>query len=209
MHKKIKLYSKRNDVFRIMDTELDGEKTYIEKRFKNKENYIREKEVLGILKNAHVNVPSIVKAQDNTLHLEDLQGSTFLYWYEKWEKENTIDLDMVYELCRWLKSFYKLVGEFYKEETVLYDVNFNNFILVDGNIYGIDFEQVQKGNISQDAGKLLAYGLTYNPAMTEWKINFRNIFIDILSKELNIDKEKINKEEKIELEAIKERRKNK
>ena len=42
--------------------------------------------------------------------------------------------------------------------------------------------------------------------MTEWKMNFRNIFIDILSNELNIEKEKIISEENKELAAIKKRR---
>lgn len=201
MHKKIKLISKRNNVMRI--AEDNG--TYILKMFENSDNFIKEKEILNILKNAGANVPSIIKEEENSLYLEDLGETTFLDWYEKSEKENNFDLSMVYELCSWLKKFYKAIFT-YKEQTVLWDVNFKNFIVVDKKIYGIDFEQVQKGNIWEDAGKLSAYALTYDPSMTEWKINFRNIFIDILSKELNIEKEIIIKEEKKELSAIEKRR---
>lgn len=202
MHKEIKLRSKRNNVFRI----VEDEGIYILKKFENHENYIREKEVLSILKKAGINVPSIIKAEENYLYLEDLGEVNFLEWYEEQEKNNALDISMVYNLCSWFKDFYSAVFEFYKKQFILYDVNFKNFIICDNKVYGIDFEQVRPGHIEEDAGRLVAFGLTYNPSMTEWKMNFRNIFIDILSKELNIEKEKIISEENKELAAIKKRR---
>jgi len=202
MHKEIKLKSKRNNVFRI----VEDEGIYILKKFENHENYIREKEVLSILKKAGINVPSIIKAEENYLYLEDLGEVNFLEWYEEQEKNNALDISMVYNLCSWFKDFYSAVFEFYKKQFILYDVNFKNFIICDNKVYGIDFEQVRPGHIEEDAGRLVAFGLTYNPSMTEWKMNFRNIFIDILSNELNIEKEKIISEENKELAAIKKRR---
>lgn len=202
MHKEIKLRSKRNNVFRI----VEDEGIYILKKFENHENYIREKEVLSILKKAGINVPSIIKAEENYLYLEDLGEVNFLEWYEEQEKNNALNISMVYELCSWFKDFYSAVFEFYKKQFILYDVNFKNFIICDNKVYGIDFEQVKPGHIEEDAGRLVAFGLTYNPSMTEWKMNFRNIFIDILSNELNIEKEKIISEENKELAAIKKRR---
>lgn len=202
MHKEIKLRSKRNNVFRI----VEDEGIYILKKFENHENYIREKEVLSILKKEGVNVPSIIKAEENYLYLEDLGEVNFLDWYEEQEKNNALDISMVYNLCSWFKDFYSAVFEFYKKQFILYDVNFKNFIICDNKVYGIDFEQVRPGHIEEDAGRLVAFGLTYNPSMTEWKMNFRNIFIDILSNELNIEKEKIISEENKELAAIKKRR---
>lgn len=202
MHKEIKLRSKRNNVFRI----VEDEGIYILKKFENHENYIREKEVLSILKKAGINVPSIIKAEENYLYLEDLGEVNFLEWYEEQEKNNALDISMVYNLCSWFKDFYSAVFEFYKKQFILYDVNFKNFIICDNKVYGIDFEQVKPGHIEEDAGRLVAFGLTYNPSMTEWKMNFRNIFIDILSNELNIEKEKIISEENKELAAIKKRR---
>lgn len=202
MHKEIKLRSKRNNVFRI----VEDENTYILKKFENHENYIREKEVLSILKKAGVNVPSIIKAEENYLYLEDLGEVNFLDWYEEQEKNNALDISMVYELCSWFKDFYSAVFEFYKKQFILYDVNFKNFIICDNKVYGIDFELVRPGHIEEDAGRLSAFALTYNPSMTEWKMDFRNILINILSNELNIEKEKIISEEKKELAAIKKRR---
>jgi tRNA A-37 threonylcarbamoyl transferase component Bud32 len=202
MHKEIKLKSKRNNVFRI----VEDEGTYILKKFENHENYIREKEVLSILKKAGVNVPSIIKAEENYLYLEDLGEVNFLEWYEEQEKNNALNISMVYELCSWFKDFYSAVFEFYKKQFILYDVNFKNFIICDNKVYGIDFEQVKPGHIEEDAGRLSAFALTYNPSMTEWKMDFRNILINILSNELNIEKEKIISEENKELAAIKKRR---
>ncbi|HOA19880.1 MAG TPA: hypothetical protein PKH42_05300 [Sedimentibacter sp.] len=202
MHKEIKLRSKRNNVFRI----VEDEGTYILKKFENHENYIREKEVLSILKKEGVNVPSIIKAEENYLYLEDLGEVNFLDWYEEQEKNNALDISMVYELCSWFKDFYSAVFEFYKKQFILYDVNFKNFIICDNKVYGIDFEQVKPGHIEEDAGRLSAFALTYNPSMTEWKMDFRNILINILSNELNIEKEKIISEENKELAAIKKRR---
>lgn len=202
MHKKIKLISKRNKVYRI----VEDQGSYILKRFENHENYLREKEILSILKKAGVRVPTIIKAQDDYLHLEDLGQVNFLDWYEKEEKNKTLDLSMAYELLGWLKDFYSALFDFYGEQLILYDINFKNFILVDDKIYGIDFEQVQPGNIEEDAGRLTAFALTYDPSMTGWKKNFRNKFIDILSEKLNIEKEKIIGEEGKELKAIEKRR---
>lgn len=202
MHKEIKLRSKRNNVFRI----VEDEGTYILKEFENHENYIREKEVLSILKKAGINVPSIIKAEENYLYLEDLGEVNFLEWYEEQEKNNALDISMVYNLCSWFKDFYSAVFEFYKKQFILYDVNFKNFIICDNKVYGIDFEQVRPGHIEEDAGRLSAFALTYNPSMTEWKMDFRNILINILSNELNIEKEKIISEENKELAAIKKRR---
>lgn len=202
MHKEIKLRSKRNNVFRI----VEDEGIYILKKFENHENYIREKEVLSILKKAGINVPSIIKAEENYLYLEDLGEVNFLEWYEEQEKNNALDISMVYNLCSWFKDFYSAVFEFYKKQFILYDVNFKNFIICDNKVYGIDFEQVKPGHIEEDAGRLSAFALTYNPSMTEWKMDFRNILINILSNELNIEKEKIISEENKELAAIKKRR---
>lgn len=202
MHKKVKLISKRNEVFRI----VEDDKTYILKKFANNEKYMREKEILGVLKEAGVKVPAIIKAQDDCLFLEDLGQLSFLDWYEKQENYNIIDTAVLHEFCSWLKSFYSVVFDFYNDQLILFDVNFKNFIIVGKKIYGIDFEQTKTGCINEDAGKLSAFALTYDPPMTEWKINFRTIFIDILSKELNIDREKIIAEEKKELTAIEKRR---
>ncbi|NLJ58323.1 MAG: hypothetical protein GX339_05715 [Tissierellia bacterium] len=202
MHQKVKLISKRNQVYRV----LRGGNTYILKKFNNIDSYKREEELLNLLKNAGVKVPSIIYKEENCLHIEDLGSFTLLDWYEDQEKSNTLTESMVYKLCYWLKDFYKAVYDYYNEELILQDVNFRNFLIFEDDIYGIDFEQVARGTFCQDIGRFSAYALTYDPVMTQWKINFRNKFINIMSKELNLDREKIISEEKKELLAIEKRR---
>lgn len=202
MYKEVKLISKRNTVLRA----IENNNTYIIKKFTNKESLNKEKETLHLLKKGKVNVPEIIKSEDNFLYLSDLGSNTFLHWYEESEKQNTLDIYIVNEFCKWLKKFYEVLNNHFKEQKILYDVNFRNFLIFNNTFYGIDFELVKTGSIEEDAGKLLAYGLTYAPVMTEWKINFRNILLDILSKELNINKEIIIEEERKELLLIENRR---
>ena len=202
MHKEIRLTSKRNRVSRLMDHKA----TYIKKEFANSEDYLREKEILETLKKADVKVPSIIKGEDKSLYLEDLGDMTLLQWYEEAEKQNTLDRAIIWKLCSWMKAFYEALLDHYKEPLVLYDPNFKNFLICGDQVYGIDFEQTRPGNMAEDAGKLSAFALTYDPPMTEWKRNFRNVLLDILSKELNVEKERILAEEKKELAAIKNRR---
>ncbi len=202
MHKKIKLQSKRNSVYRI----VTDNGTYISKKFNSIEDYNKEKEILNILTGAGVRVPSIISSQNNSLYMKDLGDFTLLRWYEEQEKNNTLDEKLLYKLSFWLRDFYKAVYNHYNEEIILHDINFRNFIIFESEIYGIDFEQVRQGSICEDIGRFSAYALTYHPVMTRWKINFRNKFIDILSKELKIKKENIVAEENKELLAIEKRR---
>lgn len=204
MHQEIKLISKRNEVYRI----YDDDKTYISKIFTSFDTFHKEKEILSIMKKEGANVPYIIKSSQNKILMEDLGEETLLNWYENLEKQNSNEYNcMLVKLCAWLKKFYNITFTHYNEQFVLQDVNFRNFIIKNNEIYGIDFEQSCPGNIETDAGKLTAYALTYEPYMTKWKIDFRNKFIDILSKELNLDKNLILIEEKKEIKSIEKRRK--
>lgn len=204
MYKEIKLTSKRNLVFRVFETN----RTYIKKTFSNIENMKKEIEFLKILKDNKINVPNIINIESDTLILEDLGEVTLLDWYENLEKLNSHDYkyEMI-KLARWMKDFYNLTNACFNKQFILSDVNFRNFIIKDNEVYGIDFEQVALGNLENDAGKLLSYALTYKPAMTNWKVNFCDEFINVLSLELKIDKELIIKEKEKELKNIYGRRK--
>lgn len=204
MYQKIKLTSKRNQVERIITSDL----TFINKTFYSKENLIKEREILILLKSSGVNVPAIIDLNENSLMLEDLGDLTFLRWYENAEKQNLCEYEeMIMKLCIWLKSFYSSSYAYFNKSYILNDVNFRNFLIKDNEVYGIDFELVESGSIETDVGKMLAYALTYNPVMTKWKIKFHDIFVNLLSYELHLDKNLIIEEKCKELELIKKRRK--
>lgn len=204
MYQKIKLKSKRNDVYRI----IEEDKIYISKTFNNIADMKKETVFLNLLKESDMNVPNIISINNNTLILADLGDLTLLDWYENLEKENSHDYkDVMIKICRLMKEFYNASLSFFNQQFILSDVNFRNFIIKDNKLYGIDFEQSALGNIETDAGKLVAYALTYEPAMTNWKINFCDEFINVLSLELKIDKELIINEKEIELKNLYSRRK--
>lgn len=204
MHQEIKFTSKRNRVLRIDE----GDKSYISKTFSQFDDFINEEYLLKTLKKGGANVPIILEEGRNLLILEDLGDETLLKSYENLEKQNSKEYkDIILKLSRWLKSFYGLTLSSFGKQIILNDVNFRNFIVYGNEIYGIDFEQSCSGKIETDAGKLSAFALTYEPSMTEWKINFRNELINTLSEELKIEKQLVLCEERKEIKSIEKRRK--
>ncbi len=203
MHQEIKLISKRNEVKRI----INDDKTYIIKKFRCLDEFDKEKNILNILKENNANVPEILYAEKNTLFLQDLGEFTLLKWYEQIENKNSECYEeIILKLCFYFSNIYEIFKNNFKEQLILYDVNFRNFIIKNNEVYGIDFELVQKGELENDAGKLAAYALTYDPSNTHWKIKFCNVLINMFSDKLNIDKKLILEEQNKELNNIYRRR---
>lgn len=204
MYQEIKLISKRNQVYRI----YDNDNTYISKTFMDSGNILKEIEILKLLKDKSIKVPNILDIKDNTLILEDLGEITLLDWFEQMEKTNSTDYsEIIYKLSLWLKKFYSATKEYYNIQMILYDVNLRNFIIKDNEIYGIDFEQTQPGQIEEDIGKMVAYCLTYNPDFTEWKKVFIEELMDTMSDKLGIEKKIIIVKKDKEIDLICKRRK--
>lgn len=203
MKKKIRLNSKRNQVHRVIG---DNDK-YISKGFSDIESFKREVKVNNILKQEACKVPDILKKEEITVLYEDLGDITLLDWYEEEERKDSVNYsNMVYILANWMKEFYSATSKHYKDTYTINDINFRNFIVNNGEIYGIDFEQSKFGKIETDAGRLIAFALTYEPIMTEWKIVFSKILLNILIETLNIDKGLTIEERDRELREIEMRR---
>ncbi len=206
MHKKIELISKRNSVFRVL---IDG-RTVIRKEFTNEEDMLKELKYLNALAGTKCKTPKIEEIEDKTIIMEDLGEINLLDWFEELEKigsDNGIK-ELIEKLVAWYESFYdvlhsKLGGKWQK-----YDVNFRNFIIVDDEIYGIDFEQTQEGNCEEDIGKIAAFALMYNPENTDWKKHFVSILIKMFSERFNIPSDIIITAMKKELHNMEIRRNN-
>lgn len=203
INEKIRLNSKKNQVYRIIE---DG-KRYIEKIFSDTERMENEVQILKVLKKQGCNVPEILGICENRLLLEDLGEVTLLDWYESKENEDSTDYtEMIEKLSKWMKCFYSITHNYYNKSIILFDVNFRNFLVKDDEIYGIDFEESQFGNLETDAGKLAAFSMTYNPAMSEWKLSFVEEMVKVLSWELELKRELVMEEREKELIRIKSRR---
>lgn len=204
MHQKIELTSKRNKVYRIKE----GDKSHILKIFTKTESLDKEVQVLRLLNDKGLPVAKILETNESSIILEDLGESTLLSIYEELEKNNDKAYGyLIKEILSWLEGFYKVTQAYYGKECILLDMNFRNFILKEGRIYRIDFEEVTFGKKESDIGKLLAFGLTYNPKETEWKKDFEKDFIKQMENSGLYDVERVIAERDLELEKIKKRRK--
>ncbi|HCO18093.1 MAG TPA: hypothetical protein DIT39_00530 [Tissierellales bacterium] len=206
MCKKVKLTSKRNKVYRLLEDEGNS----ILKTFIDKEDMKRELSILRLLHGRNCRVPEVLKVTSDSIYLEDLGDETLLDWYESIEKTNADSiLPMILKLSDWLEAFYDTLSSSKYGNYIMGDVNFRNFLIKDGEIYGIDFEQCREGKIEEDLGKLAAYSLTYDPMMTDWKKNFVKLLVEQLSMKLDISKDAISSEMDKELIKIRLRRKEK
>ena len=203
MYQKMRLKSKKNQVYRV----IEDDRSYIQKTFIEPEKMEKEIQALRVLKKEGCNVPEILKIFKNTLLLEDLGEVTLLDWYVKKEKEDSVDYsEMIEKLSQWMKCFYSITYNHYSRSIILSDVNFRNFLIKDDEIFGIDFEESQAGNIETDTGKLAAFSMMYNPAMTEWKLRFVEEMEKVLSCKLKLKRELVMEEREKELLQIKNRR---
>ncbi len=177
------------------------------KKYTDKHALIKENDILNFLVQKKLNVPEVLMKSDRQLYLEYINGITLMDYFTELE----IDLSEGYEnflnrFAEFHKSLYCFLGE-YKENMILGDMNFRNYIIMGRKISRIDFEDCVAGNIETDIGKMAAFALTYDPSFTNWKKKFVERMIDVFSGNLNLSKEKIRTEMKKELENIKIRRK--
>lgn len=206
MCKKVKLTSKRNKVYRLIEDEGNS----IFKTFIDKEDMKMELSILRLLNRRNCRVPEVLRVTSDSIYLEDLGDETLLDWYERSENANADNiLPVILKLSDWFEAFYDTLRSSKYSNYIMGDVNFRNFLIKNGEIYGIDFEQCREGKIEEDLGKLAAYSLTYDPMMTDWKKNFVKLLIEKLSIKLDISKDDISSEMDKELIKIRLRREKK
>lgn len=167
----------------------------------------KETEILLRLRTKGVNVPEIIYIGQKHILMEYIPGQTLLEYICQLERENIglIKIKIVFEnLARWLNDFYLSASY---SHNILGDLNFRNFILFGGKtVYGIDFEDCRQGYREEDIGRLCAFGLTYRPEFTGWKLKTYKFLFHFMVKELKLNPE-LTKEYFIkELNSIKERR---
>jgi len=198
--------SKKNRVFLIrcfLADNLIKEYVLKEQPFKLK----KEVDFLLKLTGKGINVPRVIYTGQNHFLMEYIPGPTLLKYVCQLEKNQMglVETKPVFKsLASWLKEFYRTEDS---SSTILGDLNFRNFILFEGKfIYGIDFEDCRKGEREEDIGRLCAFGLTYHPEFTSWKLNTYRYLFHFLVEELKLDISRTEEYFQKELTAIKERR---
>lgn len=204
MDQKIRLFSKNNKVERF----LSGNQKWIRKTYTNPESMSCELNVLQRLKETNCFVPLVLGVAEDYIDLEDLGDQTLLRWYEEMETAGSVQYkEMVVKLVHWLLSYYVGMSGYLAEPVWRSDMNFRNFIIKDNQIYGVDFEEIEQGSLEGDAGFLMAFGLLYDPMMTEWKKDFSDCLLEVLADETKLPKDILLHSREQALQSLMERRK--
>ena len=200
----IMLPCKRNRVLLMTDREPPVViKSFSEDNFLENELYM-----LRSLKTAGLPVSSVKRIDECTLELEYIPGITALEYFEKLESEGGIfgqrDREYCDLLVKWLGDFYFAADK----DICLNDMNLRNYIYQPEHhrFVGVDFECCGEGSRVHDAGALLAYILTYDPAYTNYKRAMADYLCGLLALKLEVPPEEIERVCSSELEGLKLRR---
>ncbi len=184
----MKLYSRKNQVYK--------ENGRVIKRFEDEIAYKREREMVALLKNADVAVPQMIKAANNTIIYEWIDGVTYHTLVDCFEQKHAR------ALIYWLECYYSATN------ILRGDVNLRNFIYCEeaDKCYGVDFEdECFAGNKETDFGRIIAFAATYDAPFTDTKRHCAKLLLKGFE-ESNADSEKIKNSFINEIHAIVQRR---
>lgn len=199
--------SKKNKVFLIKAVMSDNRmREFVLKE--QKHNFQKETDILLKLKKGGVNVPSLCYSAPGYIILEYIPGPTLLDCLCRLEEKQAGlpgVIPIFIRLTYWLKEFYRLMER--DGSIILGDQNYRNFILYNGEtVYGVDFEDYRQGPVEEDIGRLCAFGLTYRPEFTEWKLKTYKFIFHYLVEALDLDFKLAGFYLKDELRSINKRR---
>lgn len=122
--------------------------------------------------------PAVISREGAIVELEYIEGKTMLDVLIAGEKNGEMVEKPFQLMIAWINKFHEITQQ------RLRDVNFRNFIFCENAIYGIDFEDVCEGEAAEDLGGVLAYLLTYDPVLTDYKKTLaRQLFSGMKEKE--------------------------
>ena len=211
-----RLNSKKNLVHKVRCMQSGGaEQIVIVKEYKDPTSSMQKElgMLLGLARKG-LTVPEVYHVSENAIIMEHLAGSNLLDIICQREElaksaesyDSQADCQLIGDVFSWLHGFYKLAKEITGRDIIFGDVNLRNFIMVNGKVYGLDFEDYCEGQPEKDAGRFCAFVLTYNPAFTEWKMGFMRKTCKVLVKCFGYNGLLVEQEMRKELGAIKIRR---
>ncbi len=158
--------SKRNDVFKVRVITGDGSaRTVVIKEFTDPDRFSEEIRTLRLLQVRGVPVPRLHHAEDGAAVYEFIEGKVLVDCIYRFPDQVTKGLSES------LKQIYDALDE-HSSELILRDMNMRNFIRQSGTdtVYRVDFESTSRGRREEDAGRLCAFCLSYDPPFTPQKM---------------------------------------
>ena len=108
-------------------------------------------------------------------------------------------------LCEWFSIFYEAVNHAVSHE-IRGDVDGYNFIITSNHVVSVDFEERAYGTREHDIGRLMAFIYSYSISGRFVQERFAQYFHDEAIKRLHLSPNEIRKQFGLELDAIRERR---
>lgn len=170
--------------------------TSVVKQFVLEEDFLKEMDIYSRLEDIRFKKKAKVLAVNKEkyeLHLEFLEGVTLLSKLESLEQQGRVDeaVKILLAVIQWLEQFYNAL------ELTMGDVNLRNFIFVNEEIYGIDFENVEKRTCYEEKVELLSRYLIYDPIKTSFK---QEVVKHIIHHMYEVEKDSMNKK-KVSIEV--------
>jgi hypothetical protein len=199
--------SKKNNVFLIKN------KGHFEilKKFSSIKGYNKENNFHKILHGHNLMLPKIL--EENILeksivyeYIGDRNGVDIIERYEEENNEKQC-VDFLIRIYKWLRDFHS-VPYINENKLCFYDLSFRNFLLYRDKIYGIDLESITEGNLSLDAGRMMAMYLYYDEVKSDFKIEVFKKAKEYILKDEQIRPEDLEYAIRIEEDMIKIRRDN-
>ena len=203
----VKTYkSRQNQVMLVRDSQSG--KLSIVKIFKDEASWRTEQQYAAYLRQQNLSVPEITRIEPLTIYMHPIQGKTACELIEACEAAGqAVPEDKLQAIVRLLRDIYT-TQLFRDNHLILGDNNWRNFVFsdLDHHVYRIDFESVRTGDITDEAGSLIAFLLTYEPVLTNIKCQAARLLFSLLCQQLCLKKSILAASVSNQLKVIDERR---
>jgi tRNA A-37 threonylcarbamoyl transferase component Bud32 len=124
----------------------------------------------------NIKTPAIIDKSSDFLILEYVPGQTIAQLLSNSHSPNdNTNYEWLERFAQWMADLHKIKvknGSFLKG-----DCNLRNFIWTGKEIYGLDFEEIKKGNFREDLGEICFFLLSNSPPLTPNRIQTIEMFL--------------------------------
>lgn len=192
-------YKSRRNSARLVERE--GVR-FVVKTFREEETFQRELQIYESLRETQLPCARVLGIADKTLMLSELPGKTLVDCLEQQEETGQPQWDVWEKLVVWLVNLQRITG------FVMTDVNLRNFLYDEETktLYGLDFEECNRGSTAISAATAAAFIRTYKPAYTPLKLEISQYIIKMFAYILELEVDTLLLETERQEEIIKKRR---
>ena len=193
-------FSRRNSAALVQTAE--GQ--FVVKTFGEESAFQKERAIYSLLQNTQLPCARVIRAEEKTLTLTRLPGQNLVDCLQQQEQTGFPQWDVWEKLVAWLAAFQKHTG------FVMTDVNLRNFLYDERTkiLYGLDFEECERGGMLIPAAAVAAYIRVYKPENTPIKQKISQYVLKRFADSCALEPEALAQESERQEAKLLERRKN-